>query len=514
TLDTAGLLAIDAKGQLVGSFDADFELNVAWNPLDLLLRGDVRYKSSDLITGYLYLHAWRGQGWQNQYYWLPADDSALHFTGQIGGSVRIPSGELINAPLLKIPPFAVSIGADISFGEFCNNANCQPSYPWGVAATVTVLDYKAGIYVDSSGPEIILGTKGKILIDQAGGGSLLPVAAAAEAGGVIYTPGLQQQLLLPDWRSPLDGLMPSHNNCSVTMGGTRHSCPLTVTNGVGRANFMSAWLNGSLTVSLIDPDGNVYTGSDIGAGVVFSESYVDNIHYASYAVASPDGMSTIADGAWHVRLDNVAVQPDEPNHYSLLFTADPPAPTLALTTPAVAGEPGTDNYLIQYDASRGGADLGTEVDLELFYLPVFAPDPLPPTDLEVFFPGDYAEQLGGVNWTPGDPVVRGEDSNGDGVYRLSTTLAAGTYAYKVTVGDSWAQNYGLDGVPGGPPITFTVDAPADPIIFYYDRRDNTIVNRPETDIVVLVGDMMSELGGADNNPANLVGWLKAAGDGL
>ena len=292
TLDTAGLMAIDAKGELVGNFNADFELNVAWNPLDLLLQGDVRYRNSDLIRGYLYLHAWRGQGWQNKYPWLP-DDDAFHFTGEIGGQVAIPKGELIDAKLFKIPPFSISIKADISFGEFCQNDSCTV-YDWGIAATVSVFGYKAGIYADSGGPEIILGTKGKTLIDQAGGGALAALPERSDSGlNVIYTPGLEQQLLIPDWGSPFDALTPSPNNCEITNNGTRHTCPFAVTTGVGRANFLAAWLNGTLNVSLIDPNGTVYTGSDMAAGVAFSQTVAREEMFALSPYVGSVGISGI-----------------------------------------------------------------------------------------------------------------------------------------------------------------------------------------------------------------------------
>jgi hypothetical protein len=513
TLDTAGLLAIDAKGDLVSVFDADFQLNVAWNPLDLLLQGDVRYLGGNFITGWLYLHAWRGSGWQNKYPWI--NDNNLHFTGQIGGQVSIPTGELINAKFFKIPPFTLSKSADISFGEFCNNAGCTPPYPWGVAATISVFGYKAGVYVDSGGPEIFLGSSGKKLIDQAGGGALtMPVPRSPTGGNVIVTPGMLQQLALPSWESPLDGLDSTPTGCAYTLNGSRYTCPFTVESGTGRANFSTFWLNGDLDVSLVHPNGTVYVGGNIAAGVVYSETVNDGIHAANYRVTGTAANGTMAAGTWKLRLDNVGIFPPSKggasNHFSLLFAADPPAPALNVTSPAGPGLPGTNSFNITWQAT--GAPPAANLDLELFYAPAFAPEPLPPGNLFVTFPGDYMEQIGGVNWDPADPAAQGDDANGDGVYRFTTGLSDGEYAFKVAVGGTWAENYGLHGLANGSNISFTVPAGGGPVHFYYDRRDNFITTRPESDIVVLVGSMMNELGGTDWDPANLVGWLKPGGD--
>jgi hypothetical protein len=513
TLDTAGLLAIDAKGDLVSVFDADFQLNVAWNPLDLLLQGDVRYLGGNLITGWLYLHAWRGSGWQNKYYWI--DDNNLHFAGQIGGQVGIPEGELISKGFFKIPPFSISKSADISFGEFCNNPDCS-TYEWGVAATVSVFGYKAGVYVDDSGPEIILGSKGKKLIDQAGGGSIVVPPRRPDGGVVIVTPGLEQLYTFPDWASQLDGLTSDHAGCVSALNGTRYTCPFTVAAGTGRAQFTATWLNGDLDVSLIDPNNVIYTGSNPGAGIVYSETVESGTHFAIFSVSGTSAAGTIPQGTWRLRLDNIIPDyvPGPKNNWSMLFAADPPVPTLEVLSPAGPGIPAGSSYNITWDAGRGGLPLESNVDLELFYAPAFSPEPLPSSNLLVTFPGDYMEQIGGINWDPSDTTVQGNDFNADGVYRFTTGLSDGEYAFKVAIDGSWAENYGQYGLANGANISFTAPAGGGPVHFYYDRRDNFITTRPDSDIPVLVGDMMNELGGVDWEPANLVGWLKPGDEEL
>ncbi|MCS6843805.1 MAG: hypothetical protein NZ528_05685, partial [Caldilineales bacterium] len=77
--------------------------------------------------------------------------------------------------------------------------------------------------------------------------------------------------------------------------------------------------------------------------------------------------------------------------------------------------------------------------------------------LLVTFPGNYAEVAGlGNNWDPGNLNTQGNDANGDGVYKFVTdAIPPGTYEFKVTVGGSWSENYGRNGVPGGPNVSFT-----------------------------------------------------------
>ncbi len=142
----------------------------------------------------------------------------------------------------------------------------------------------------------------------------------------------------------------------------------------------------------------------------------------------------------------------------------------------------------------------------------------PPTGLLVTFPGNYAEAAGlGSNWDPANEQTRGTDANNDGVWKFVTNrIPAGSYEFKVTVGGSWAENYGLGGRRDGPNVPFTVSQDGQTVHFYYDRGsgDHWVASRPDSRIVVLVGNMMDEVGGAEWAPDNLKGWMKDKdGDG-
>jgi glycosidase len=77
-------------------------------------------------------------------------------------------------------------------------------------------------------------------------------------------------------------------------------------------------------------------------------------------------------------------------------------------------------------------------------------------------PGSFQSALGcSDNWDPGCLLSWLQDPDGDGVYGFSTdALPAGDYEAKVTIDESWDENYGLGGVANGPNIPFSVPAGA------------------------------------------------------
>ena len=84
-------------------------------------------------------------------------------------------------------------------------------------------------------------------------------------------------------------------------------------------------------------------------------------------------------------------------------------------------------------------------------------------------PGDFQSELGCTgDWDPSCLRSWLQDPDGDGIYTFSTkTLPAGTYEGKVAINESWDENYGPGGVPGGANIPFTVSA-GDTVNFIYD----------------------------------------------
>ena len=59
-----------------------------------------------------------------------------------------------------------------------------------------------------------------------------------------------------------------------------------------------------------------------------------------------------------------------------------------------------------------------------------------------------------------------------GVFRATFDVPAGAYAYKVALNNSWDENYGAGGAPGGADIALS--APGGPITFTYDHATHVI----------------------------------------
>jgi glycosidase len=85
-------------------------------------------------------------------------------------------------------------------------------------------------------------------------------------------------------------------------------------------------------------------------------------------------------------------------------------------------------------------------------------------------PGSFQHTLGcSGDWQPDCLRSWLQDLDGDGIYNFETTaIPAGSYEAKVTINESWDENYGLGGVPGGPNIPFTVPNNGARVQFRYD----------------------------------------------
>jgi len=387
TINTDGMFSLKASGKLVGKaiIANQVLLEVAWNPLDVLVDAQVSYKS--VLWGSLRMHTWVGSGWQNKYPWI--QDSKTHFTGQIGATVQIPKGELINKKYLKVPPFSITISAEVAFGEFCNQGGCAPPYPWGMSATVKVFGYGVGVYVDKSGPEIFIGSSSHKLIDQFGSSASLPlgpdttlIETASVNSNIIY-PGSQQAYLAPPFKTPTDIWSTESAGLACNGDGTPFvTCEFGVLEGTGKAFFAASWQNGSMGVTLIKPDGTEITSENaISHGVIISSTQDTNLKMVTFAAEPVGSDKTITSGDWEIQLSNVGVglPAGYANNYKLMFAADPPVPNVIWTTPASNGVEPDGNGIVNltWDVLRGSNPIEPGVVMELFYIPI-AQKPITP----------------------------------------------------------------------------------------------------------------------------------------
>jgi pullulanase-like protein len=91
-------------------------------------------------------------------------------------------------------------------------------------------------------------------------------------------------------------------------------------------------------------------------------------------------------------------------------------------------------------------------------------------------PGSFQHTLGCPgDWAPDCLRSWLQDEDGDGVMSFATTsIPPGNYEAKVAINESWDENYGQGGVPGGPNIPFTVAHDGAKVTFSYDSTTHVL----------------------------------------
>ena len=114
--------------------------------------------------------------------------------------------------------------------------------------------------------------------------------------------------------------------------------------------------------------------------------------------------------------------------------------------------------------------------------------------------GHEGGQFGG-EWDPAAETTRME-AIGDGFYLFSGTLPAGRYEYKVAIGGSWAENYGLGGKQDGPNIPIELKGERE-VRFYYSDKSHKIADSTwyemlsEEELPRLLGSTLGDRAGAE-----------------
>jgi len=116
-------------------------------------------------------------------------------------------------------------------------------------------------------------------------------------------------------------------------------------------------------------------------------------------------------------------------------------------------------------------------------------------------PGSYQSEAGcGGDWAPDCLRSWLQDPDGDGTFTMSLRLPAGDYETKAAIDESWNENYGAGGSPGGANIPFTVGANCGVTVFSYDSATHILSVTSEADqipqpnSVAIPGSFQSELG--------------------
>lgn len=311
---------------LVTVFSVDGTLQVAWNPLDILVEVSISYE--DWITGFLRMHMWRGQGWQNAYHWLPDNDD-FHFTGMIGATFLLKEGRIGEFFGVELPRQDIEISVEIAFGEFCSNEACN-QYEWGVQGKVKVMEFTIGVFIGkSSGVDFFIGDKDKKLIDQA-----FVSAAAFQAADAIPASLVSDLAGAKVLDIPKDATA-----CVPSSSSSGDLCTFTIEAGTAEAMIAVAWSEGTLpTVLLHAPDGTVISAHGLAPDATESAQAGSPIYRVDaggtvrMAYSGEDAFYTIMNpvaGDWLMTLENLTGN----EHYNIVYAANTPAPVLTLTAP-------------------------------------------------------------------------------------------------------------------------------------------------------------------------------------
>lgn len=112
----------------------------------------------------------------------------------------------------------------------------------------------------------------------------------------------------------------------------------------------------------------------------------------------------------------------------------------------------------------------------------------------VILAGSFQSELGCPNdWQPDCPMTGLAFDAPNNLWKNSLHLPAGNWEFKVTIDDSWAENYGEGGVPGGANIPINISEPST-VSFVYNPDTHIVNYTVKPDIVVLPGNFQTELG--------------------
>ncbi|HSM70491.1 MAG TPA: alpha-amylase family glycosyl hydrolase [Anaerolineales bacterium] len=131
------------------------------------------------------------------------------------------------------------------------------------------------------------------------------------------------------------------------------------------------------------------------------------------------------------------------------------------------------------NAVQGGANIGLNLDA--------------PTEVKIYYdhkshwvtdnhnsrivtaPGSYQDEIGcSGDWDPGCLRSWLQDPDGDEIYSFTTAdIPAGNYEFKAAINESWDENYGAGGAPGGANVPFNVPGTGYIVTFYFNSATNT-----------------------------------------
>jgi len=400
TISTAGMFQFQGAGKILGVVDASGRLWVAWNPLDTGLEMSLHYGLGDIasLDGTVRAHAWRGQGWQNKYTWLPNNPEEEHLAAQIYAAFTIYEGAVIDMWPLVIPPVDLSRTLEIAFGQFCTNSSCS-AYEWGIKAALSICGYSVGVYYGfDHGVSVILGNDGHTLIDQYGGAAAQSAAQSAAALASGAEPTRVQAA-------------PQAVNGEVRL-------PITVTADTEELLLGLGWQAGSLGIELYRPGVPTKVVSNTVHAVFISDTTRADSSFGTVRsklmgvqLRQPGSMMA---GVWTAVITGVTPEA----HYKFVHLANKGAPGQpsdrgAFTAPGSTNVNGTGSYVIRW---RVDADAPISTTISLYYTRWYETDPGHYMPDFVDVPIAQHRNYRGGQYTWNTTGLRARDSSGSTLY--------------------------------------------------------------------------------------------------
>ncbi len=178
------------------------------------------------------------------------------------------------------------------------------------------------------------------------------------------------------------------------------------------------------------------------------------------------------------------------------------------------GTPGGANY--SFTVAANGDQTRFEYDPATHILSITTAAPPPPgPGYSVALVGSLQSELGCAgDWDPACDATELNFDAADDVWQRTFDVPAGSWEYKVALNNSWDENYGAGGAPGGANIPLNL-AEAKSVKFYYDHKSHWVTDNVNSIIATVPGSFQSELGcPGDWQPDCLRSWLQDPdGDG-
>jgi hypothetical protein len=105
-------------------------------------------------------------------------------------------------------------------------------------------------------------------------------------------------------------------------------------------------------------------------------------------------------------------------------------------------------------------------------------DPVPNT---VTVPGSFNDEMGcPADWMPDCAAAHLAKDSGDGLWKGTFSIPAGSWEFKIAINNNWDVNYGADGVRNGGNITYK-NGTTRTVTFVYDPATHLVTTSPPSD---------------------------------